>query len=84
MKINKFYLLRHGETDLNKLGFTNGQTDIPLNQNGLNQAKNIAEKITENFHDLRFDVILHSPLSRAENTADICKSKIKFTNFSNQ
>ena len=76
MKINKFYLLRHGETDLNKLGFTNGQTDIPLNQNGLNQAKNIAEKITENFHDLRFDVILHSPLSRAANTAEIVNQKL--------
>ena len=76
MKINTFYLLRHGETDLNKLGFTNGQTDIPLNQNGLNQAKNIAEKITENFHDLRFDAILHSPLSRAANTADIVNQKL--------
>ena len=33
------YIVRHGETDWNKMGKYQGITDVPLNENGLNQAK---------------------------------------------
>ena len=38
----KFYLLRHGETQWNKLGKFQGFADIPLNDRGLAQARDSA------------------------------------------
>ena len=38
----KFYLLRHGETEWNKLGKFQGLTDVSLNDRGLAQAKDSA------------------------------------------
>ena len=38
----KFYLLRHGETEWNKLGKFQGLTDISLNERGLSQARDSA------------------------------------------
>ncbi len=38
----KFYLLRHGETEWNKLGKFQGLTDVSLNERGLAQAKDSA------------------------------------------
>ena len=40
-----FYFLRHGETDWNQQQRIMGQSDIPLNKNGVLQAKTAAEKI---------------------------------------
>ena len=60
-----FYFVRHGETDWNVLGKLQGQTDIPLNENGIKQARALSERIK----DLKVDYIFSSPLSRAYNTA---------------
>ncbi len=38
----KFYLLRHGETQWNKLGKFQGLTDVSLNERGLSQARDSA------------------------------------------
>ena len=38
----KFYLLRHGETEWNKLGKFQGLTDVSLNERGLSQARDSA------------------------------------------
>ena len=59
--------VRHGETDYNVLGIAQGQLDIPLNENGIIQAK----KLSETLKDYHFDVIYTSPLVRARKTADI-------------
>ena len=40
------YIVRHGETDWNKMGKYQGITDVPLNENGLNQAKARSEEHT--------------------------------------
>lgn len=82
LKMIKLNLVRHGETDWNKLGFAAGQADIPLNENGVHQAENISEKISENFHNLRFDVILCSPLSRAAKTVEIINQRLNLPIFS--
>ena len=60
------YIVRHGETDWNKMGKYQGITDIPLNENGLNQAKACGNALK----DVIFDRILSSDLSRALVTAE--------------
>ena len=63
----KVYLFRHGQTDWNIPHRMQGNTDIPLNALGLQQARTVAEKIK----DLRFGAAFASPLSRAVVTAKI-------------
>ena len=36
----KIYFTRHGETEWNKIDKIQGQLDSPLNENGINMAKN--------------------------------------------
>jgi broad specificity phosphatase PhoE len=62
-----FYIVRHGETDWNVQRKLQGQTDIPLNENGEAQAKEVAKK----FKDIKFDLAYSSDLLRAKRTADI-------------
>jgi len=59
-------LVRHGETEWNKLGKFQGCTDIELSKNGMNQAKNLKEKLNGDF-----DYIYSSPLKRAYETARV-------------
>ena len=66
---NKIYITRHGESLWNVEGKVQGVTDTPLTQNGINQAHELAKKIKNSA--LKIDEILHSPLSRAAETAKI-------------
>ena len=61
------YVARHGETDYNAQGRYAGSTDIPINQKGSYQSKELAERLT----DMTFDAIISSPMLRARQTADI-------------
>lgn len=61
-----FYYLRHGETDWNKNRRAQGQTDIPLNQTGRDQADKARPLLRG--QDIRR--IIASPLSRAFETAE--------------
>lgn len=67
----KLYAARHGETEWNKLNKVLGRTDIPLNETGLKQAYELAEKM----RDYNIDLIIASPLSRALETAKIVAEK---------
>jgi probable phosphoglycerate mutase len=58
--------VRHGETEANVTDRLQGQTDVPLNANGLAQAELIAGRLK----DEPFDVIYSSDLSRALVTAE--------------
>ena len=62
----KFYLLRHGETDWNKLGKFQGLTDVSLNQRGLSQARDSALAALQWEHS----VIYASTLSRTVQVAE--------------
>ena len=59
------YLMRHGETDWNIARRMQGHSDIPLNANGLRQARQAAAGM----RGLPIDRILTSPLRRAKQTA---------------
>jgi probable phosphoglycerate mutase len=61
------YLARHGETDWNRIGRWQGQTDTPLNDMGRWQAKQLARSLT----DRAIARVVASNLSRAHETASI-------------
>jgi broad specificity phosphatase PhoE len=63
----ELWLVRHGETDWNREGRYQGQSDIPLNETGLAQARDTASLIAQSGH--AFAAIYSSPLSRAYRTA---------------
>lgn len=63
----KIYVVRHGETDWNKLNIFQGTSDIPLNAKGREQAKGAAEMLS----NIKFASVYCSPLSRAKETCEI-------------
>ena len=65
--MTEFVFIRHGQTDENKKKHIQGRRDIPLNQNGISQAKKCGNFLKNNGYE--FDVIFSSPLSRAYDTA---------------
>lgn len=63
----RFLLIRHGETDWNRAGKFQGQIDVPLNENGRNQASLAAEFLKTSQIDFGFT----SPMLRPQETAQI-------------
>lgn len=60
------YLVRHGETESNRLGVALGRADVPLNEHGLWQAGRLGEALS----GVSFGAIYCSPLARAKQTAE--------------
>lgn len=67
----RLYIIRHGETPWNTELRLQGQTDIPLNQNG----KALAEKVASGMQDIVIDYVFSSPLIRAYETAELVLGK---------
>lgn len=63
--------VRHGQVESNTRGAYIGWTNKPMTVLGINQAKETAQKLS----DESFDAIYTSPLERAKYTADIIKEK---------
>ena len=61
------YFIRHGQTELNKQKVLQGRSDCPLNEIGIAQAREAAERL----RGIRFDAVYSSPLQRAIQTAKI-------------
>ena len=61
------YLVRHGETDWNRAGRLQGQTDIELNEKGREQAEKLREKLS----GAELDAAFSSSLARARQTRQI-------------
>lgn len=66
--MTKIGLIRHGVTEWNDLGKAQGNTDIPLNDEGISQAIKLGNRLSE---DNSWDMIITSDLSRAFETAKI-------------
>ena len=63
----RLYIVRHGETNMNKGKFLQGQTDSELNEYG----RELARKTRDGLADVNFDMAFTSPLKRAKETAQI-------------
>lgn len=75
MKLKNIYVVRHGETDWNKEGRFQGQTDIKLNDTGREQAL----KLRPILQQLQIESVYSSPLSRAIETIEIATQDQKFS-----
>jgi broad specificity phosphatase PhoE len=64
------YLIRHGETDLNREGRFCGSTDKPLNDRGIRQVETLREPMSK----IDLDRIYSSSLGRAIETAERVKN----------
>ena len=70
----KIGLIRHGKTDWNALGKIQGQTDTPLNAEGVAQAQALAERLSRDA--CKWDAVISSDLMRAYETARIIADKL--------
>lgn len=69
-RLTKICVTRHGETDWNTTGILQGWIDVPLNDKGRAQARELAETLGE----WGFSRVCTSPLRRSAETAEIvCK-----------
>lgn len=64
-----FVFLRHGESIGNAQSRWQGQSDYALTEKGRAQARALAERWKA--ENMKFDVVISSPLSRAKETAEI-------------
>ncbi len=67
------YLLRHGQSEGNRLGIFQGRLDYPLSAEGVRQAKRAAEFL----RDLKIEAIYTSPQKRALQTTEIVSEVLK-------
>ena len=75
---SRIFLIRHGETNWNKEGRFQGQINIPLNNNGKNQA----DKASKYLNEINFNKAFSSSMDRPYETAKIIlqnKPNIKIT-----
>lgn len=72
--MNKFCLLRHGETLWNRELRLQGHTDIPLSDLGIYQAHKAGKLLLQSGHNASH--IVSSDLLRASQTADILASRL--------
>lgn len=66
-------LIRHGITDWNNQGKAQGAANIPLNEEGKQQALAIANRLYE---EEKWDMLITSDLRRAVETAEIIGNKL--------
>ncbi|WEV39650.1 histidine phosphatase family protein [Lactobacillus sp. ESL0684] len=65
--MKRIYIVRHGQTYINRYNKMQGWCDTPLTQKGITGA----EQAGETLRDVPFDIALSSDLKRASDTCDI-------------
>jgi len=63
---SRIFLIRHGETNWNKEGRFQGQIDIPLNDNGKDQARKTSEYLRGVNFNKAFSSSMHRPYETAQ------------------
>jgi probable phosphoglycerate mutase len=67
VQLPQLFLARHGQTAWSATGQHTGRTDIPLTEQGEQEAVQLKERL----HNLKFGMVLTSPLKRAERTSEL-------------
>jgi probable phosphoglycerate mutase len=75
--MTKIGIIRHGTTAWNKEGRAQGSSDIPLDNEGLSQARALGERLSME----HWDVIYSSNLLRAKQTAEIVGNHFGINNI---
>jgi broad specificity phosphatase PhoE len=65
--MTKFIMVRHGQTEWNRVERFRGRVDVPLNEVGLAQAEATGRRVAEEWQPA---AVYSSPLSRAVKTAE--------------
>ena len=65
--MTRFILVRHGQTEWNRIERFRGRADVPLNDTGLAQARATGERVAAEWRPV---AVYSSPLSRAMRTAE--------------
>ena len=73
-KTYQLVLVRHGESEWNKLNLFTGWTDVDLSEKGIEEAKNGGKLLLE--EGFRFDVAYTSCLKRAIHTLNYILSEM--------
>ena len=73
----RIYVLRHGETEWNRLGRLQGTLNSPLTPKGETQAKKMAEILRRETEGKPIPRVVSSPLGRACQTAEIVSNVLK-------
>lgn len=75
--------LRHGQTDWNLQFKMQGREEVPLNETGIAQAKEVAQGLKKAKEEagISWTKIISSPLSRARDTAEIIKNEVGCDEF---
>jgi broad specificity phosphatase PhoE len=68
----RIFLIRHGETEFNRMGVFRGRYEVGLNERGRSQAGEIARSLK--VEDIGF--LISGPLSRARETAGIIAEEL--------
>ncbi|HVP57493.1 MAG TPA: histidine phosphatase family protein [bacterium] len=63
----RIYLIRHGETEFNRMGIFRGRFEVDLNERGRKQAGEIAQALEAQ----GLEILYSGPLRRARETAEI-------------
>ncbi|MEM6811773.1 MAG: histidine phosphatase family protein [Pseudomonadota bacterium] len=67
LPLKSFYVMRHSESEANRAGYFSGQKNVALTEQGIEQA--IEARIAFNRLSPEPQIIIHSQLSRAKDTA---------------
>ncbi|WP_421853130.1 histidine phosphatase family protein [Oricola sp.] len=71
-----FFVIRHGQTDWNRDRRYQGQTDVPLNDTGRDQARGNGRTLVAVGKDWREWDFVSSPLGRARETMSIMRTEL--------
>ena len=77
MSMTEICLVRHGQTDWNFQEIIQGREDIPLNEVGKKQASQSAAALQAE----AWDIIISSPLIRAQETAKKLQRQLDYNQF---